>query len=93
MKKNGHGQRGFIRYSAYNFKTKDPQIDELRTKLQDMNRGKLDGALFKQIHANGGPTVSCLRGWFFGATRSPHNESFEAAGRAMGFKRIWVKEK
>jgi hypothetical protein len=88
MKTNGHG---FIKYAAYNFRTKDPQIDQLRTKLQDQNGGKLDGSLLKRIHADGGPTVGCMRGWFFGKTRSPHNDTLEAAGRAMGLKRIWVK--
>lgn len=91
MKK--HNGRGFLRYKAYNFTTKDPQIDELRTELQKQNNGKIDGALFKKIHENGGPTASCLRGWFFGATRSPHNASFEAAGRAMGLRRVWIKDR
>lgn len=88
MKTNG---RGFIRYSAYNFRTKDPQIDELRTCLQNSNGGKLDGALLKRVRENGGPTVGCMRGWFFGATRSPKNDTLEAAGRAMGYRRKWIK--
>lgn len=90
MKK--HNGRGFIRYKAYNFIRKDPQIDELRTHLQDMNGGKLDGRFLKRVHENGGPTVGCLRGWFFGATRSPKNDTLEAAGRAMGLHREWVKD-
>ena len=88
---NGRGGRGFIRYAAYNFRTKDPQIDALRTHFQDMNHGRLDGSVFRQVHANGGPTVGCLRGWFFGKTRSPRNDTLEAAGRAMGLHRVWVK--
>jgi len=83
--------RGFLRYDAYNFTKKDPQIDELRTVLQKQNGGRLDGALFKQIHEAGGPTASCLRGWFMGKTRSPWNASLEAAGRAMGYRRKWVR--
>jgi hypothetical protein len=83
--------RGFLRYDAYNFRTKDPQIDELRTLLQRQNGGRLDGSLFRQVHDGGGPTASCLRGWFFGKTRSPWNASLEAAGRAMGFRRKWVR--
>lgn len=82
---------GFIRYKAYNFKDKDPVIDELRTKFQDINHGKLDGSFFRKVQANGGPTVSCLRSWFFGQVKRPQNPTVEAAGRAMGLKRIWVR--
>lgn len=101
MKKNGsngakrvgpiHDKRGFIRYSAYNFVQKDPAIDELRTILQDQNGGKLDGSLFRKVRDNGGPTEACLRGWFMGKTRRPFSDSLEAAGRAMGVKRKWVR--
>jgi len=90
-KTNGHKGRGFIRYEAYSFKDKDPVIDELRTLLQDMNGGKLDGSIFKKVHENGGPTEGCLRAWFFGKTMRPQNPTIEAAGRAMGYRRKWVR--
>ena len=85
-----HTTRGFIRYKAYNFKDKDPVIDELRTLFQRMNQGRLDGAFLKQVEENGGPTSSCMRAWFFGDTMKPQNPTIEAAGRAMGWQRRWV---
>jgi hypothetical protein len=40
---------------------------------------------------SGGPTVSCMQGWFRGDTKRPQSASLEAAGRAVGFKRVWRK--
>jgi hypothetical protein len=95
-KKPGNGKRrsshrGMTLYTAYNFIDKDPVIDELRTIFQDQNHGKLDGSYFNKVHENGGPTASCLRAWFFGDTKRPQSVTIEAAGRAMGYKRKWVK--
>lgn len=80
-------------YKSYVFKDKDPVIDEIRTLIQKVNNGKLTNKSLTFIEHEGGPTVSCLRGWFFGKTLRPQNPTVEAAGRALGFKRIWVKDK
>jgi hypothetical protein len=32
-----------------------------------------------------------MQGWFRGKTRRPQNATIEATGRALGFKRTWVK--
>lgn len=79
-------------YRSYLFKTKDPVIDELRTMIED-NAGKKVGArgVLQEIEKGGGPTVSCMRGWFFGKTKRPQNPTVEAAGRSIGYKRTWVK--
>jgi hypothetical protein len=77
-------------YKAYNFRTKDPVIDELRTIAQDAY-GKLNHKALADIERSGGPSASCMSNWFFGKTRRPQSASTEAAGRAMGFKRKWVK--
>jgi hypothetical protein len=86
----GHS-RSLIRYTAYNFKDKDPVIDELRTLFQNMNHGRLDGSFLAEVERNGGPTSSCMRAWFFGETKKPQNPTIEAAGRAMGYRRKWVR--
>lgn len=80
-------------YKAYNFRSKDPVIDELRTIVQDVYGTKqLDTKLFNDIEEKGGPTAACVRGWFLGKTKRPQSASLEAAGRAIGYKRKWVKE-
>jgi hypothetical protein len=82
-------------YRAYNFRDKDPEIDRLRTIIQREHGGinKLNGKALAHVEKEGGPTVSCMRGWFFGATKRPQNATLEAAGRALGFRRTWVKHK
>jgi hypothetical protein len=32
-----------------------------------------------------------MHNWFFGTTRRPQSATLEAAGRALGYKRVWVK--
>lgn len=84
--------RTFAPYKSYNFRTKDPVIDELRTIFQDeFGRDGLKHKQFERIHADGGPTSTCMKQWFFGKTRRPTSAAIEAAGRAIGFKREWVK--
>jgi len=81
-------------YKSYMFRSKDPAIDELRTLLQDHYGGpKLGQKIYKDIEEAGGPAVGTLRGWFHGKTKRPQNASLEATGRAVGFKRVWVKDK
>jgi hypothetical protein len=80
-------------YKSYTFRSKDPVIDELRTLIEDSNGSRVNSKTLSQLEKDGGPTNSCMRGWFFGPTRRPQSASIEAAGRAMGFKRTWVKVK
>ena len=80
-------------YKSYVFRTKDPAIDALRTVVQDVYGNKITHKTLKTIELDGGPTVSCMNAWFFGKTRRPQNASLEAAGRAMGYRREWVKDK
>ena len=89
-KRNGNG--GALRlYRAYTFRTKDPVIDEIRTLAEDHFGKRVNHVSLKAIEEAGGPTVSCMRGWFFGVTKRPQNPTIEAAGRAIGFRRKWVK--
>jgi hypothetical protein len=77
-------------YKAYNFRDKDPVIDELRTMVTD-EYGRLDGKALKDIELSGGPRVNTMRGWFFKDTRRPQSAGVESAGRAMGWYRPWQK--
>jgi hypothetical protein len=79
-------------YKSYMFRRKDPVIDELRTIIQDETGDKqLATKTLKAIETEGGPTLSCLQGWFRGKTNRPQSATIEACGRAMGYKRTWIK--
>ena len=78
-------------YGAYNFRTKHPTIDELRTLIEDQTGERITRKHLKKIEEDGGPTKGAMIGWFMGKTRRPQSASIEAAGRAMGYKRKWVK--
>lgn len=78
-------------YGAYLFRKKDPVIDELRTLVEDEFGERITRKHLKKIEEQGGPTKSAMVGWFFGKTQRPQSPSVEAAGRAIGYKRTWVK--
>ena len=88
-KTNGRGIMPM--YQSYMFKDKDPVIDELRTLAEDAYGKRISNASMTDIHANGGPSTTCMRAWWFGKTRRPTSATVEAAGRAMGFMRVWRK--
>lgn len=76
-------------YKSYMFRTKDPVIDELRTMATD-TYGTLKGAA-RRIEEDGGPRAGTVRNWWMGDVRRPQSAGVEAAGRAMGFQRTWVR--
>jgi len=81
-------------YKAYLFRGKEPVIDELRTMISDANGGeKLSNRQLVKIEREGGPSTAAMRGWFFGKVKRPQSAGVEAAGRALGFKRVWQKVK
>lgn len=80
-------------YKAYLFRNKEPVIDETRTLIEDVYGERINNKILADIEKNGGPTVGCTRGWFFGKTCRPKNETLEAAGRSFGYRRQWVKMK
>ena len=80
-------------YKSYVFKDKDPCIDELRTVISDAFGGeKLAHNQLTDINTSGGPSTAAMRGWFYGATKRPQNATIEAAGRALGYMRVWKKK-
>lgn len=90
-KKGGNGRMPL--YQSYLFRDKDPAIDELRTVVEDHFGQRVNNKQLSEIHASGGPTASCMGQWFFGKTKRPQNATLEAAGRALGFRRVWQKHK
>lgn len=72
-------------YKAYMFRGKDPAIADVKAIV--------GAASYKSVEDSGGPSASTLRAWFNGKTRQPKNATIEAAGRAMGYRREWVKGK
>jgi transcriptional regulator with XRE-family HTH domain len=72
-------------YKTYNFRNKDPVIDELRTLKKDVKMSDAD------IANKSGVSIGTLKGWFDGPVRRPQSATVEAVGRALGYKRGWVK--
>lgn len=79
-------------YGSYIFRDKDPVIDELRTIVEDHFGGRVTRKHLTMMEHSGGPSAGCMVGWFFGETRRPLNPSIEASGRAIGFRRRWVRD-
>jgi hypothetical protein len=80
-------------YGSYVFRDKDPVIDELRTLAEDYFGEKVTSKNLKEITTAGGPTLGTMRQWFFGKTKRPTSATVEAAGRSIGFERVWRKRK
>lgn len=87
MAKNGHAQQ----YKAYVFKEKDPVISEVRALAEQYYGHHVTGRELSEINKDGGPSTSCMRAWFFGETKRPNNATIEAAGRAIGYQRVWKR--
>lgn len=88
-KTNGTGHGRIPIYKSYTFRDKDPAIDELRTVVEDHFGERVNNKNLRKITEGGGPTAGCMGAWFFGTTKRPQNATLEAAGRAMGFQRVW----
>jgi hypothetical protein len=88
-KSNGHHHAPI--YKSYVFRTKDPAIDELRTLVEDHFGKRVNNKMLEQISEDGGPSSACMRAWFFGKTKRPQNPTLEAAGRSMGYERVWQR--
>ena len=78
-------------YSAYRFREKDPVIDEIRTLVEDHFGRRVNGKDCGAVKDSGGPAAGTMAAWFFGKTKRPQSATVEAAGRALGYKRKWVK--
>jgi hypothetical protein len=79
-------------YRSYSFKTKDPAIDELRTIVESHFGHRVTNKDLREINEAGGPAAGTMASWFFRKTRRPQSATLEAAGRAIGYRRKWVKD-
>jgi len=86
-KSNGRGPLRL--YRSYVFRSKEPAIDDLRTVIEQHFGRRINRKDLAEIERDGGPSIGCMRGWFFGETLRPTNATLEAAGRAMGYHRVW----
>lgn len=94
MSKKSNGKNGALRlYKSYMFRDKEPVIDEFRTIVRDHFGESVTRKHLSMIHDLGGPSTGAMAGWLFGATKRPSNAAMEAAGRAIGKKRVWVDMK
>ncbi|MBO0716441.1 MAG: hypothetical protein J2P55_03770 [Rhizobiales bacterium] len=91
-KANGHGGH-LPTYKSYVFKDKDPAIDAMRTLIEKHYGQRLNGRMLREIAEGGGPSETCMRGWFFRTTKRPQNATLEAAGREMGYERVWRRSR
>ncbi|PWT75876.1 MAG: hypothetical protein C5B60_04710 [Chloroflexi bacterium] len=66
-------------YKSYNFRDKDPVIDQLRTAVAD------SGASYEDIQADSGVTTQTLKAWFHGGTRRPQFCTVQAVARVIGY--------
>jgi hypothetical protein len=73
-------------YRAYMFRGADPAIADIKEFV-----GTTDHKSLAHIEKDGGPAQSTLRNWFKGKTKRPQNCTIEAAGRALGMKRVWIR--
>ena len=80
-------------YGAYRFTTKDPSIGEYHPLMEDHFGRKANAKDMVAISESGGPAASTIGSWIFGKTLRPQNATLEAAGRALGYRRQWVKMK
>jgi hypothetical protein len=78
-------------YGSYRFTTKDPAIDEIRTLVEDHFGRRVNGKDLGAVKESGGPAAGTMAAWFFGKTRRPQSATIEAAGRAIGYQRVWRK--
>lgn len=89
-----HNGRTLGLYKSYSFKDRDPAIDVLRNIAEEHFGRRLTGRELKAIFDGGGPSVGCMRAWWIqGTTMRPTNPALEAAGRSMGFERVWRRMK
>jgi hypothetical protein len=79
---NGHG----FTYRSYSFKDKEPVIFEVEDLM------KKEGLSVRDLHFLSHVSDTTYRNMFYGETRRPRHATIEASIRAMGYKRIIVRD-
>lgn len=78
--------KGFF-YRSYNFVTKDPVIDAVRTLVQREGISNADLSKISSV------STTTLHNWFDGETRRPQFATVAAVTSALGYKPKFVKAK
>lgn len=78
-------KRTIIKARAYNFKDKDPIIDQLRTAIQE------EGMSYPEVAEVSGVTVQTLYNWFNGDTKKPQHATVMCVVRGIGRDMIIVR--
>ena len=83
-KANGGGTHKL--YKAYNFRDKDPVIDELRTMVEDHFGVRINNKSMREIEVAGGPSASCMISWFKGTTKRPQSATLDRLADSTGYR-------
>jgi hypothetical protein len=74
---------------TYQFRDKDPVVDELRTLVQD--EGLYSKKNLRTVATLSNLAPATLEALFFGATRRPQNATVMAIATSLGYERAWRK--
>lgn len=86
-KANGHAPRALKQFKTYKFRQYDPAMEEVLEMIAE------HGVKISTVSDDSGVSQSTLHNWKRRdgkRTRRPQNATVEAAGRALGKKRVWV---
>lgn len=81
--------RGITVYRTYNYITKNPVVDKVRTILQD--EGMYSKKQRKILHEISGVAVKTFDGWFEGDVRDPRHQTIMATLTSLGYEEQFVK--
>jgi hypothetical protein len=76
----------FKPYRSYNFKDKDPIIDQIHTLIDD------SGLSIYDVSALSGVSYSAIYNWLYGDTMRPNHASTAAVIGGMGFEYTIVRK-
>lgn len=83
--------RFMMSYRCYNWRTKNPVIDKMRTVLQD--EGMYAKNKRKLLHELSGVSLTTFDGWFEGETKDPKHATVMAVMGALGYEEQFVPPK
>lgn len=76
-------------YRTYQFKDKDPVIDQLRSILEENGLSEK----LKTVHELSGVSQSALHNWFKGGTRRPQYATVSAVSSSLGYETTFVRSR
>ena len=80
-----------IIYPTYSFKDKDPEIDVMRTRVQDLAKANnvSEAWVIREACRRSRVSPGAVRGWFHGDVRKPQSATLKAFGNALGGANTW----